>query len=195
MLPNAPMIPNDGAVPTANIFTNSVSPPSVFGSFGGPSPQNFASGRALSSAAKAVDQQQFPKLPGFKPPVSLHEYVSHARIINSAPMESSLYLLHPPPLLSPVTLALRLRTRLDRPKLCRKARSLRRYKHSRRWQMQRSRPRDMTVRTRTKACAIWRTTEDVRESGNKSALTLNIYTCGCAKRPDRILHPETHFLM
>jgi hypothetical protein len=66
-----------GAVPTANIFQNSVSPPLFTATAGHEgytaprSPQNTASGRSKGNGEIHKPAKDFPKLPGFAPPVSL----------------------------------------------------------------------------------------------------------------------------
>ena len=80
----------DIGVSTANIFQTSVSPPDIFGAGSGSnasphnismfpppiphSPQNTASGRRddRSKSKTRKRDQEFPKLPGFAPPVSDH---------------------------------------------------------------------------------------------------------------------------
>lgn len=101
----------DNGVPTANIFQTSVSPPDIFHTsphnaqmFPGPvpiSPQNTASGRLLEGK-RSRDRKRpgdFPKLPGFAPPVSAaRSNVSnpHSRLINSEHTESFPYPPLPP---------------------------------------------------------------------------------------------------
>ena len=75
--------PTDGGVATANIFQTSVSPPQIFGQSPNTtnhlfpnvsaipsSPQNKASGRLATRNSDQIIPKEFPKLPGFAPPVS-----------------------------------------------------------------------------------------------------------------------------
>jgi hypothetical protein len=63
-------------VSTANIFQNSVSPPLFTATTGQEgynrprSPQNIASGRLKGNGEVKKPAKDFPKLPGFAPPVS-----------------------------------------------------------------------------------------------------------------------------
>jgi len=94
----------DAGISTANIFSNSVSPPDIFGTGPSsgpgmsprqgtmfppptqPSPQNTASGRLSGASSKARKRpQDFPKLPGFAPPVSLKTVTSHRDVLTPEP--------------------------------------------------------------------------------------------------------------
>ena len=98
----------DIGVSTANIFQTSVSPPDIFGAGSGSntsphnmsmypppiphSPQNTASGRRndRSRSNRTNRDQEFPKLPGFAPPVSAnHAPAAHARLTGSEHTASS----------------------------------------------------------------------------------------------------------
>lgn len=76
VLPNSQsLVGGNGSVSTADIFTNSVSPPSIFSNGSHISPQNLAAGSAgVASGSRsqigkpAAPRREFPKLPGFAPP-------------------------------------------------------------------------------------------------------------------------------
>lgn len=101
---------NDGGVPTSSIFPQNVSPPSIFNNNTSPgitynrpsSPQNTATGRGGSESLRPLRQKDFPKLPGFAPPVGivspeLRGQKLMSRTTVSVPTASSLSL----PLLDP----------------------------------------------------------------------------------------------
>lgn len=103
----------DIGVSTANIFQTSVSPPDIFGAGSGSntsphnmsmypppiphSPQNTASGRRndRSRSDRTNRDQEFPKLPGFAPPVSA---TTHQPLTSGSPVRN---IRHHPPLVSP----------------------------------------------------------------------------------------------